>query len=67
MRFAINSNLMAKDSLLDKMIAGTQNINRFHLYTSCEAFGHQAEYIRDGLKVGASGLMHLKKFVVKQE
>ena len=49
MRFAINSNLMAKDSLLDKMIAGTQNINRFHLYTSCEAFGPQAEYIRDGL------------------
>ena len=49
MRFAINSNLMAKDSLLNKMIAGTQNINRFHLYTSCEAFGPQAEYIRDGL------------------
>jgi len=49
MRFAINSNLMAKDSLLDKMIAGTQNINRFHLYTSCEAYGPQAEYIRDGL------------------
>ena len=50
MRFAINSNLMAKPDLLDKMIAGTQNINRFHLYTSCEAFGPQAEYIRDGLK-----------------
>ena len=49
MRFAINSNLMAKDNLLDKMIAGTQNINKFHLYTSCEAYGPQAEYIRDGL------------------
>ena len=49
MRFAINSNLMAKKSLLDKLIAGTQNINRFHLYTSCEAYGPQAEYIRDGL------------------
>ena len=49
MRFAINSNLMAKPNLLDKMIAGTQNINRFHLYTSCEAYGPQAEYIRDGL------------------
>jgi len=49
MRFAINSNLMAKDNLLDKMIAGTQNINKFHLYTSCEAYGAQAEYIRDGL------------------
>ena len=50
MRLAINSNLMAKDELLDKLIAGTQNINRFHLYTSCEAFGPQAEYIRDGLE-----------------
>lgn len=50
MRFAINSNLMAKDDLLNKLIDGTQNINRFHLYTSCEAFGSQAEYIRDGLK-----------------
>jgi hypothetical protein len=49
MRFAINSNLMAKKSLLDKLIDGTQNINRFHLYTSCEAYGPQAEYIRDGL------------------
>ena len=49
MRFAINSNLMAKKSLLDKLIAGTQNINRFHLYSSCEAMGKQAEYIRDGL------------------
>ena len=28
MRFAINSNPMAKKSLLDKLIAGTQNINR---------------------------------------
>jgi len=50
MRFAINSNLMAKESLLNKLIEGTQNINRFHLYTSCEAYGKQAEYIRDGLK-----------------
>ena len=41
---------MAKESLLNKLIEGTQNINRFHLYTSCEAYGKQAEYIRDGLK-----------------
>lgn len=49
MRLAINSNLGAKDELIDKLIAGTQNINHFHLYTSCEAVGAQAEYIRDGL------------------
>jgi hypothetical protein len=49
MRLAINSNLMAKDDLLNRLIAGTQSIERFHMYTSCEAFGPQAEYIRDGL------------------
>jgi len=49
MRLAINSNLMAKPGLLDKFIDATQHINHFHVYTSCEAFGAQAEYIRDGL------------------
>ncbi len=49
MRLAINSNLMAKPDLLQKLIDATQHINRFHLYTSCEAYGAQAEYIRDGL------------------
>lgn len=49
MRFAINSNLMAKDEIIDKLIEKTKNINEFHLYTSCEAIGNQAEYIRDGL------------------
>jgi len=48
MRLAINSNLMAKDDLLQKLIDGTQHINHFHLYTSGEAFGAQGEYIRDG-------------------
>ena len=49
MRFAINSNLMAKDSIIDAMIAKTQKVDQFHLYTSCEATGLQADYIRDGL------------------
>jgi organic radical activating enzyme len=49
MQLAINSNLGAKKDLIDKMIEGTQTIKHFHLYTSCEAFGPQAEYIRDGL------------------
>jgi len=52
MRLAINSNLGAKKELIDKLIDGTHSINHFHLYTSCEAFGKQAEYIRDGLKWG---------------
>ena len=49
MRFAINSNLMAKDSLIDRLIERSQGVNDFHLYTSCEATGLQANYIRDGL------------------
>jgi organic radical activating enzyme len=49
MRFAINSNLIAKKDIIDKLIAKTQHIKNFDLYTSCEATGAQAEYIRDGL------------------
>lgn len=49
MRFAVNSNLIAKDVIIDKLIEKTKNIKDFHLYTSCEAVGVQAEYIRDGL------------------
>ena len=49
MRFALNSNLIAKSDIIDKLIAKTHEIKDFHLYTSCEAVGAQAEYIRDGL------------------
>ena len=49
MRFAINSNLIAKESIIDKLIEKAQGIKKFHIYTSCEAVGDQAEYIRDGL------------------
>jgi organic radical activating enzyme len=49
MRFAINSNLIAKDSIIDKLIEKSKNIKHFDVYTSCEAVGAQAEYIRDGL------------------
>lgn len=49
MRFAINSNLIAKDDIIDRLIGKTKNIHEFHIYTSCEAVGVQAEYIRDGL------------------
>ena len=49
MRFAINSNLIAKDDIIVKLIEKSKNIKHFELYTSCEAIGNQAEYIRDGL------------------
>jgi organic radical activating enzyme len=47
--FAVNSNLGQKDALLDALIDASHNIKSFTLYTSCEAFGKQAEYIRHGL------------------
>jgi organic radical activating enzyme len=49
MRFAVNSNLIAKEEIIDKLIEKTKNIKEFHLYTSCETIGEHAEYIRDGL------------------
>lgn len=49
-RFAVNSNLMAKKDIIDRLIDKSKNIKDFHLYTSCEAIGPQAEYIRDGLE-----------------
>jgi organic radical activating enzyme len=52
MRFAINSNLIAKPDFIDSLIEKTKNINRFEIYTSCEAVGKHAEYIRDGLDYG---------------
>lgn len=47
--FAVNSNLGQKKELLDELIKSTHNIKKFHMYTSCEAYGIQAEYIRHGL------------------
>lgn len=49
LKLAINSNLGGKDSLIDKLIEKSKHIKHLDLYTSCEATGVQAEYIRDGL------------------
>jgi len=49
MRIAINSNLGAKQSIIDRFKSKLRNFKNFHLYTSCEATFEQAEYIRDGL------------------
>ena len=65
MRFAVNSNLGIKPELLDKLITYTQQLDvmSFDLYTSCEAHGKQAEYIRDGLNYAQwrSNLVHFIK------
>ena len=49
MRIAINSNLGAKQSIIDRFKTKLKGFKNFHLYTSCEATFQQAEYIRDGL------------------
>ena len=49
MRIAINSNLGAKQSIIDRFKTKLKGFRNFHLYTSCEATFEQAEYIRDGL------------------
>ena len=51
LRFSVNTNLMGKRSNLDKLIDFTyeDNYKEFFLFTSCEAIGKHAEYIRDGL------------------
>ena len=48
-KLAINSNLGAKPALIEKLIEASHDIPHVELYTSCEATGAKAEYIRDGL------------------
>ena len=53
---AINSNLCVPTPLVHKLIENAQhfefgkNIKRFDLFTSIDAFGEKAEYIRNGFK-----------------
>ena len=49
MRIAINSNLGAKQSIIDRFKTKLKGFKNFHLYTSNEATFKQAEYIRDGM------------------
>ena len=61
MRIAINSNLGAKQSIIDRFKMKLKGFKNFHLYTSCEATFNQAEYIRDGLDYSEwfSNLLHM--------
>ena len=49
MRIAINSNLGAKQSIINRFKTKLKGFKNFHLYTSNEATFNQAEYIRDGM------------------
>lgn len=48
-RLAINTNLCAKLELIDKLIQLSHDVEALDIYTSAEAIGHRAEYIRDGM------------------
>lgn len=48
-RLAINSNLCPKDKLMDQLIEKSHYVKNFDVYTSAEAMGTRAEYIRDGM------------------
>lgn len=48
-RLAINTNLCAKPELIDKLIQLSHDVEALDIYTSAEAIGHTAEYIRDGM------------------
>jgi len=47
-RFAINTNFMASEKIVDKLIENSKHIKNFELYTSAECYGTQQEYLRDG-------------------
>jgi len=51
LRLAVNSNLGTSEKTLQKLIDATYDVDikEFDLYTSNEAFGAAAEYIRDGI------------------
>lgn len=47
--FAVNSNLIMDQSRLIKLIESSKKFKKFDLYTSCEAVGEHAEFVRSGL------------------
>ncbi len=46
---AVNSNLGAKPELISRLIKESHHIRHLEIFTSNEAYGAEAEYIRDGL------------------
>lgn len=51
---SINSNLSTRQGLIDRLIERLPSleskVSKLEIVTSCEAYGEQAEYIRDGLE-----------------
>lgn len=49
-KFSVNSNLQMNKTFMDKLIDCSARFKDFELFTSGEAFGAQAEFIRHGLE-----------------
>ena len=47
---AVNSNLGGKQEFINRLIEAKTHLPRLDIYSSCEAIGLGAEYIRDGLE-----------------
>lgn len=68
LNLSVNSNLCVPADIIDNFISQVLNIqnnksvNKFQLFTSCEAFGNQAEYIRHGLNYNL-WLQNLEKII----
>lgn len=68
-KLAINSNLGVEREKLEEFVDKIRDLPHVEVYTSCEAFKEQAEYIRDGLNYYQwfDNLVYLQKSgVVKQ-
>ena len=63
-KFAVNSNLIMDQERLDKLISCSSKFKEFDLYTSCEAHGVSAEFIRSGLNY-QQWLSNLRQFANK--
>lgn len=67
-QFALNTNLGAKPEIINKFITHAKQIKNVHVYTSCEATGHMAGYIRDGMDFSQwSSNMHRLAMEVKPQ
>ena len=62
MVFGVNTNLGMKRDVLEQLITVAGKIPRFKLYTSCESWDIEAEYMRDGLDYG-QWLINLSHFL----
>lgn len=70
LEFAINSNCVVPEKNFDefiekvKIIQSKKLVKRFTLYTSCEAYGNKAEYIRHGM-IYDNWLENCKKYLTE--